>query len=337
VTLVETLVRCPSTSGNESKLARLLIAEMEARGFSARLDDVGNAVGVIGNGPRSIYLIGHMDTVSGDLPVRVKNGKLYGRGSVDAKGALAAFIEAAGAFKRSNELELTVVGCVEEEASSRGARHVMATLPRPDLVIIGEPSGWDAITLGYKGSLLLSFAVAKPRTHYGAPMSTAAEEAVAFYTGLCDAYPKRGTGFSDVAIRLISISSNQGSIHERAKLSLNVRTPPDFDAGVFRQIVERLAGAAAVEVGEHTPSVVSGKRNLLVRALLSGIRGQDGRPRFKYKTGTSDMNLLKRWECPIVAYGPGDSSLDHTNDEHLDLGEYELAIAVLTAVFSHIT
>ena len=38
------------------------------------------------------------------------------------------------------------------------------------------------------------------------------------------------------------------------------------------------------------------------------------------------------WDCPIVAYGPGDSALDHTPDEHIDLDEYLLAVDVLTAV-----
>jgi LysW-gamma-L-lysine carboxypeptidase len=67
-----------------------------------------------------------------------------------------------------------------------------------------------------------------------------------------------------------------------------------------------------------------------VRALLWAIRAQGGRPRFKLKTGTSDMNVVGPiWKCPIVAYGPGDSSLDHTPDEHIDVKEFCRAILVL--------
>ena len=48
------------------------------------------------------------------------------------------------------------------------------------------------------------------------------------------------------------------------------------------------------------------------------------------KTGTSDMNVVAPiWKCPIVAYGPGDSSLDHTPNEHLQLDEYWKAVNVL--------
>jgi LysW-gamma-L-lysine carboxypeptidase len=54
-------------------------------------------------------------------------------------------------------------------------------------------------------------------------------------------------------------------------------------------------------------------------------------PKFKVKTGTSDMNVLApHWRCPVVAYGPGDSALDHTPHEHISVQEYQQAIAVLT-------
>ncbi len=80
----------------------------------------------------------------------------------------------------------------------------------------------------------------------------------------------------------------------------------------------------------------AGKNNPLVRAFLAAIRAQNGVPSFKVKTGTSDMNVVTRpgphttpivpegivssgtWDCPILAYGPGDSSLDHTPHEHID-------------------
>jgi LysW-gamma-L-lysine carboxypeptidase len=74
----------------------------------------------------------------------------------------------------------------------------------------------------------------------------------------------------------------------------------------------------------------------LVRAFLKGIRAGDGTPRFVVKTGTADMNVVApHWpETPIVAYGPGDSSLDHTPYEHIDLHEYLQAIAVLQETLS---
>jgi LysW-gamma-L-lysine carboxypeptidase len=69
----------------------------------------------------------------------------------------------------------------------------------------------------------------------------------------------------------------------------------------------------------------------VVRAFLTGIRDAGGTPRFKMKTGTSDMNILAPiWNCPALAYGPGDSKLDHTPDEAIDLGEFQRGVEVLT-------
>ena len=70
-----------------------------------------------------------------------------------------------------------------------------------------------------------------------------------------------------------------------------------------------------------------------MRSFLAAIRAQEvagAKPAFLVKTGTSDMNVVAPiWRCPIVAYGPGDSALDHTPHEHLELDEYWKAVAIL--------
>jgi LysW-gamma-L-lysine carboxypeptidase len=74
------------------------------------------------------------------------------------------------------------------------------------------------------------------------------------------------------------------------------------------------------------------RNSFLVRGFLAAIRDIEPavRPSFVVKTGTSDMNVVApAWQCPILAYGPGDSSLDHTPNEHLNLDEYWRAILVL--------
>ena len=74
------------------------------------------------------------------------------------------------------------------------------------------------------------------------------------------------------------------------------------------------------------------RQNALVRSFLTAIRSSDpaAQPGFVLKTGTSDMNVVAPiWRCPIVAYGPGDSALDHTPHEHLSLDEYWRAVVVL--------
>jgi len=83
----------------------------------------------------------------------------------------------------------------------------------------------------------------------------------------------------------------------------------------------------------------SDRHNLLARSFLAAIRQVEShvQPGFVVKTGTSDMNVVGPiWQCPIVAYGPGDSALDHTPNEHLPLDEYWRAVRVLEAMLDHL-
>jgi acetylornithine deacetylase/succinyl-diaminopimelate desuccinylase-like protein len=71
----------------------------------------------------------------------------------------------------------------------------------------------------------------------------------------------------------------------------------------------------------------------LARAFIQAIRSTGGQASFKHKTGTSDMNVVgPAWGENIVAYGPGDSRLDHTPQEHIHIAEYVQAIDVLESV-----
>ncbi len=130
-------------SGNEADCAEHLADFLESEGREVWMDDVGN-VRAPGNG---ILLTSHIDTVPGDVPVKLEDGILHGRGSVDAKGPLAAMAVAAV------ETGASFVGVVGEETDSRGARHLVEDADEPEFVVNGEPSGWDAVTLGYRGFL----------------------------------------------------------------------------------------------------------------------------------------------------------------------------------------
>ena len=97
IELLRGLVAIPSLSGDERAAVVYLCAAMAELGFATEIDGAGNAVGTIGDGPREIVLLGHIDTVPGTIPVRIEDGVLHGRGAVDAKGPLATFVCARGA------------------------------------------------------------------------------------------------------------------------------------------------------------------------------------------------------------------------------------------------
>jgi acetylornithine deacetylase (EC 3.5.1.16)/N2-acetyl-L-lysine deacetylase (EC 3.5.1.-) len=183
--LLEALVRIPSPSGAEREAAAFLVDWMQRHSFTAWMDDAGNAIGVLGEGPRTLMLLGHLDTVPGEIPVRVADGRLYGRGAVDAKGPLAAALVAAARVGPRPGWRWAVIGAVEEEAAtSRGARHLLDTWPPPEMVLILEPSGVDAITLGYKGRMILHVRLEAPHRHSAVPEPGPAERLVALWLAL---------------------------------------------------------------------------------------------------------------------------------------------------------
>ena len=84
-----------SPTQSEDSAVHYLTSWMDKTGFETQIDSMGNAIGKIGTGPLSIMLLGHIDTVQGEISVRQEGDLIYGRGAVDAKGPLAAFASAA--------------------------------------------------------------------------------------------------------------------------------------------------------------------------------------------------------------------------------------------------
>ena len=335
------LVAIPSVSRQERAAVEWLVARMRERGFRAQIDDAGNAVGEIGDGPVHIVLLGHIDTVPGEIPVSVEDGVLVGRGAVDAKGPLAAFVAAATHVVPG--VRVTVVGAVEEESpTSKGARH-RATLAAPTWCVVGEPSGWDAVTIAYKGRLALRVTLTRDVRHGAAPGPTIAEEGFATWARLRAAAEGRNgdaSGFARLDCRLEGFTAGSADgLVERAELRVGYRVPPgSATEAVFEETVPLVRdhdgdARVAVEIVGREEPVRTARTTPLARAFVGGIAQAGGEATFKVKSGTSDMNILApAWGCPMVAYGPGDSKYDHTPMERLDLSDYERSIRVLRHV-----
>lgn len=334
------LVAIPSPTGDTEKAVSFFVDSLAARGFQTHRDEAGNAVAVAGKGDREILLVGHIDTVPGDLPVALtEDGHLTGRGSVDAKGCLAAFAMAAERYLDDPRVRLVVVGACDEEGESNGARHLIPR-HRPEALVIGEPSGVDGVTIGYKGIVKIGFTLEEDLRHTGAPFPTVADRAIAFWTAV-QGYlaPLHGESLFDTpTVKLASFNTTllpNGRDH--AELSGNVRIPPGFDVDGFIEFLATRAGNGTLNLPEWSPAHVASKNTPLTRAFVAAIRDAGLTPRYVKKTGTSDMNLLApAWGCPVVAYGPGDAALDHTPQERLALDEYHTAIRVLGAALDRL-
>jgi [amino group carrier protein]-lysine/ornithine hydrolase len=339
VDLLRRLIEIPSLSDHEGPAVAELCRQMEARGFRAEIDAAGNAIGTIGSGKRQIVLLGHIDTVPGHIPVRVENGELWGRGAVDAKGPLCTFVAAAAAAAPGLDATVTVIGAVgEERLGSPGARAV-AAWDAPDFCVIGEPSGWDAICLGYRGTLGFHYSLQQPSRHTAGPGESAGEQAIAFWNALVaelnamNAETGAATGFTSIAPALREMHAGGNGLQDEAVMSIGLRLPPGVDTDHLQQRLRELAGPAAIEVDGVQLGFRSPKQTPLVPPFLRAIRAAGGSPRFTLKLGTSDMTVVGPvWNCSIVTYGPGDASLDHTPEERIDLDHYARAIRILRDV-----
>ena len=383
----------------------------------AFVDEAGNAVGEMGpaDAARTVILLGHIDTVPGNIPVRIEPAPdgdvLYGRGSVDAKGPLATFAAAVARGRQPvgarKHVRLVVVGAVEEEAaSSKGARFIRDRFDgvqerQPIACIIGEPSHWTRVTLGYKGRLLVELEAAQPMAHTAGPDAGVATVAVDFWNWLsdyaarfnraatrpltnccpaCAAWPPspttpctttsspaaafacRWTSTRIGLPRIFTVGGRKSGTGEttregeRERGNPQRRQPPSNPQSPISNLPLSPSPPLPISpspsppntppkppsAARSPPSPCASAPTSRPGAAIAAIRScaafwprcARSRPAerlgFVLKTGTSDMNVVgPAWSCPIVAYGPGDSSLDHTPHEHLPLDDYWRAVLVL--------
>lgn len=339
VALLKGAVAIDSPSRHERPVAEFLAAQMREFGWESRIDEAGNAVGErrgpAADGPgRTLVMLGHMDTAPGKVPVRTEGDLFYGRGAVDAKGPLCAFIAGGARAALPPGSRLIVVGAVEEEsATSKGARFA-ATQYAPDACLIGEPSGWDAVTLGYKGRLLCEYVAVQDSGHTAGPEAPVAHRAVDWINAVRAHGERFNEGrtrlFDQLMVGVRDIRTSSDGLTDRVEVSMGFRLPPRFDIDAFEAFVREAAPGATVSFRGREVAWEDTRSSAAARALVRAIREEGGAPSFKLKTGTADLNVVGPvWKRPIVAYGPGDSRLDHTPNEHISLAEYLRSIRVV--------
>lgn len=371
--LLRELIQIPSPSGEERPAVEHLVAWLRKHGFCAYRDAAGNAIGVLqasgdrGQGSvirhqvagangrtldadtqyavrnvRELLLLGHIDTVRGFPRVREQDGRLYGRGAVDAKGPLAAFATAAALVGPRPGWRIMVAGAVEEEAAtSKGARH-LAGRRRPDLVVIGEPTGWQRVALGYKGRLLADVEFQRMMSHTAGPAASAPELAFAYWRRVQELVEELNTGrervWEQVQPSLRHFTSGDDGLLETAEMRMGFRLPESIAPETFKKLLVSVDGVGSFRFSGEERAYRAEKNTPLVRAFVAAVRGRGGEPGFLLKTGTSDMNVVgPAWNCPILAYGPGDSSLDHTPEEHVEIAEWLRGVEVLADALRRLT
>lgn len=347
VNLLNEMLEIYSPSGRERRISSFLHEEMSQLGFQVYQDEVGNVIGEIGEGDPTVLLCGHMDTVPGDLSVRSENNKLYGRGAVDAKSSLAAMIMAASTLTEQNLAnKIIVCGVVDEEGANKGIKHLVKEGVSADYAIFGEPSGVEKMVIGYKGELCLKITCETKPGHSAASwlFENAIEKAFEIWEEIQKLHlpeEKPESRFYSLTSCLTKIKGGEGYtvVPPKCSIHLDLRIPPQLSChqilNEIKKLIQRYQNAnpkvtVTMKVKGQIPPFESKKSSPLVRSLARAIRDVRHKPvTVLRKTGSGDMNIFgNATGTPTVTYGPGDSHLDHTSKEYIDIHEYLDSIRV---------
>jgi len=335
IEFLDRLIQIPSPSGSERKAA-----------FSfekAWVDEADNAVATNYRHEKGmqpdLLLFGHLDTISAPMQHRREKGRIFGRGSVDAKSSLAAFITAAG--EQKVPYKLMVAGVTEEEApTSKGIRNLL-TYAKPKMAINGEPSNTNGITVAYKGRIVVECITHGKPSHAGMVSENPIERTIEYYEKLRAIYPLHKRNFDSVILNLTHIKAGSRDslnvVPEALNFDIDVRIPPSISNKEVVNNFKKLAPRnVEVKVHESLPGVQTDVNHPICRSMVAAIRSQGLTPRYVKKSGSADMNITSAAGIPTIAYGPGDSSLDHTPNEVILISDYEKAIKIMKSAISRL-
>ena len=363
-TFLQDLVRIPSLSTNEAAVAVRLADEMRRVGFTeVWTDRIGNVVGHIGSGQGpKLILNGHMDTVDvGDVtswsrpPYEgvIEDGILYGRGSCDMKGGLAAMVYGVKSLLDAGvELagDLYVVGVVQEEPCEGLAMRVRVEEEgiRPDFVVLGEPSDLQ-VRIGHRGRIEMKVQVQGKAAHASSPTlgDNAIHNAARLIFGIELLAARLATdpflGQGSLAVTEIeSQAASRNALPDRCAFYIDRRlTLGETERKALAEIQSLIATeevAARVDVTQYRarsysgyecrarnafPAWVMPEDHSLVRATVRSVRDTLGsRPRLgRWGFSTDGTYTAGTANIPTVGFGPGEERYAHTIDEQIRLND----------------
>jgi succinyl-diaminopimelate desuccinylase len=362
LTLAQQLIRIDTTNppGDELPAARCVAeflqgAELEV--VVQELDETrGNLVARLrGSGERGGLLFsGHLDTVPVGDPGRwtvapldglVRDGRLFGRGALDMKGASAAMTAALRDLSRGKvpKGDIVVALTAGEETDSYGARVVCEAglLHGIDLAVIGEPTGLD-VGLGHRGALWVRVDVHGEAAHGSQPAVglNAVRELIDWLDPLESiealiAEPVDDLlGSGSASLNMIGGGTAVNVVPDRAHAVLDFRTVPGHDHGRILAALEHRRDNARLTVLRDGPPIRVASDAPLARVAIDAVSAVTGAPPavrgLPYLTDGSV--LAERLGVDTVLLGPGSETQAHTEDESLPVEELEQAKAIYEAI-----
>ncbi len=310
-------------------------------------------------GGASLMFNGHVDTVPAyemDYPPfvpRVEGGLLYGRGSVDMKGALACMMTAMRLLKETGVPlagDVLFTGVINEEDRSEGTEYLVRNGPKADRCVVGEPTGL-AIMAGHRGLEWLQFEFLGKAAHGGTPekginaISMAARFIRRVEETLIPELRKRVHPLIGPAVMnfgTIKGGTQPSTVADRCILQIDRRWIPserlESVLGEYEDILASLSGEdpsfsssmtrmeSNMATMDHYPMEIA-VDDPLVTGLSRALRSLTGaEPRIAAFGGWTDASLISNFgHIPTLVFGPGDLAVAHSRNEHVPVEELRLA------------
>lgn len=327
--LTARIVDIESVSGRERDLADAVERALRAHPH-LRVDRDGDAVVArteLGRSQR-VVLAGHLDTVpvAGNLPSRLLDGRLYGCGTSDMKSGVAVQLRLAATVPEpGRDVTYVFYDNEEVEAERNGLRRLARDHPdwlAADFAVLLEPTG-GVVEGGCQGTMRADVVARGERAHSARSWMgrNAIHEAGALLDVLRSYRPRRPVvdglryheGLNAVYVRG-GVAGNV--VPDECVVTVNYRFAPDRSlADAERHLREEFAGFEVLVV-DAAPAAEPGLAHPAARAFVAAVGGE---PRAKY--GWTDVARFAELGVPAVNYGPGEPSLAHTRDEHVEVAK----------------
>jgi putative selenium metabolism hydrolase len=366
------LVKIKSLSTGEGAVAEELSRQMKEAGFDeVRTDGLGSVIGRIGNGKKILVFDGHIDTVDTGNPANwntdpfsgeVRDGFVYGRGTVDQKGGPAAFVTAGRILKElafARDLTLLFTGTVmEEDCDGLCWKYLVEEEKiRPDYAVITEPTNLN-IYRGHRGRMEITVAFRGVSSHGSAPER--GKNAIYMASAACLAVEKLNERLSQdeflgkgsvTVTEFVSGSPSLCAVADYARIHLDRRLTwgetKESAVAEIREIVNNMD--AEVKVLEYEEKAYTGRsygmekyyptwkiaedHPFLVSAQVAftGIFGNKA-VTDKWTFSTNGVTINGLYGIPCIGFGPGNEVLAHAPDEKVPVSDLVAASAFYAAL-----
>ena len=377
VRLTQKLVRIPSVNppGNEIAVAEALAQEMRSYGFASKLAEVSpkrtNAIATYSGKKkgRVILLNGHMDVVPvGNIDAwkcdpfsaTLSKGRIYGRGSVDMKGGLAAVAIACKAFVEEHgdnfEGSIILTGVVDEESAGLGTKHLVENGIKAHMAVIAEPSdgtiyrahkGVLWFKVGTKGHSIHSSRVTSKGTENAIYKMSKVVSALQNYLLILEKRKNALVGNPTISVGVIEGGTKANVVPDTCMITVDRRLLPNESPkkalGEIQKILSELSQKdrtlkMEVEVILEREGAIVGSNENIVKITKEAVKEVVGKsPKVTGCIATTDMAfLVNQGKIPTVVYGPGSLQQAHVVDEYIEVDELVKASKVYASILERV-